>query len=319
MLMVCLPAKRVYADTARYNPHFVTDTEKSKADCYVIRANIESIADSGNDYCLLNNYYSMDLSKIDGFQFSYKAWLQACQCQRPNVNFNGKITYIMGGNATGQINEDNVSASYNDVETKFSKIIEIYRYGVGNDDTLFCLYATSERCATCGLFCHRILSTKDVYLYDYRGVCTGINSYVADEGESVVITPTFNEYTERVDYKIRYEGETSYSNLIAGTERNGMYVSIGANHSVTLSNINKSNGSFDILPMPYDRSGALPYGFNEMTETKVSHITFPDTQKPVITQLQSVYDRTLGTVTVGFSATDNKPLPTDWFSFDGSF
>jgi len=317
IISLIIPAKDVYADNPRYVPNLVTDTEMSRPDLYVERACIENALDCGNDYKILSVYYATDLTKVDAFQFTYKTWLQACNCQKPNVVGNGKITYLIGGVVTGQVNDDEVLESYSKASTRWSAYTDIYRYGTGKADTVFCSYSQGEKCQTCGLWCNRVVATKDMYLFDYRGVCIGIDSFSADDGDSIVIKPSYNLYTEKVDYKIRYEGESTYSYLLSGTERNGMNVSIGADRSITLSNVNSSKGSFDILPVPYDRNGQLPYGFNESLESKVSHITFPDKQKPTITQLESTYDRTKGSVTVGFTASDNLPLPSDCFSFDG--
>ena len=296
---------------------FYCDTSRSLPECYVEKGSIDYVLPSGNDYGMITNYYQLDLTKADGFQIVYKTWLQRCNCAQPNVIRKGRITYSIGGAVVIQLNDDYLADSIDNVPLKETIVTDLSERNLGVGNTGICIYSTGERCSTCGNWVKRTVMSKDIVLYDYRGVCTSINSAETTAGGTVTIRPTFNKYTTNVSYLIKYAGDSQYYPLIPGSERNSMGVSIGSDYSIVLTNVNKSKGNFDILPVPYDRSGSLPYGFNENTDSHVAHIVIKDTEKPVITQLPNVYDRVNGKVTVEFSATDNEPLPTDCYSFDG--
>lgn len=311
--------KRVLAavNTANQDVTFFTDTELSNPERYVQKGDFECAVLSVKDYSLQKNKVKLNLTNIDGFQISYKSILSPCSCGTPTVQRRGRVTYAINGQNIYQVIDCHITNNIDEAPLFFSDYADITNSGLSAGETEFDIFSPYDKCMGCGEYCERIVMTKNIYLFDNRGVCEYIDSYAVNPGDTVILTPRYNQYTVHADYKIKYAGDKAYRNIIYGKETNGMTVTAGADRTIIISGINKSKGNFDILPVPYDRSGSLPFGFNESTETKVSHITVNDVEKPVITRKADVYDRINGTVTVEFSATDNEPLPANCYSFDG--
>lgn len=267
--------------------------------------------------------YIEDLTHIDAIQFGYVNWVQDCGCGTQNYKYEGVCQFkIIDTPVQCMERKLCVQPDYNKplCPWEYSSLYDLTSYNLNGKYKIECTSISPyDQCLTCGKKIERRSRGGAFLMYDYRGICTGINSETIGIGESTVIRPTFNKYTQNVAYKIKYDGEAAYSDLKAGQQKNGMTVTINNDYSVMLSNVTAKCGNFEIIPLPYDRTGQLPYGFNESTGTAVkkAYIQVVDKTEPIVNRLENVYDRDKGTVTVSFTATDEGGLPLDCYSFDG--
>lgn len=212
--------------------------------------------------------YILDFTNIDAIEFGYKNFARKCcstpiysyPCMTvfsiPEIGFRDEETYIY-------YLQD---MSYVTGSIRYSERFDFTKYNLkGKHGVDTATYTKYDRCLNCGTNILKECFGGYFIIYDYRGLCTYVNSPTVVAGSSTKVSPKFNKYTNSVAYKIRYEGEQYFSPLTVGTQRNGMTASLNRDFSLTLSNVTSKLGSFEILPVALDRTVQKPYEFNEMT------------------------------------------------------
>lgn len=282
----------------------------SREDCVVyVSYNAFIAGESSVEPQRIRNF-EVDFTNIDAFRMEYSFWCDACYCQKPtfsrgtyyNIKFkdlyNKNVTEIFYGNDRGH--------------SIWTPVIDLYGADYHNEIISCDIMLPSERCSVCGKDSIAMSASAGGFeFYDYRGVCTEFPSVSVEDGESVTLNPKFNAYTKRVEYKIKYEGDAVFTPLKNGTQANGMNVVIGADNSISITNVNRSKGSyFEILPVTYDKNNQLPYKFDENNNSHVARISIAQSsvQNPGQNPLQEEVNNDPPVVTPSVTEVPNNPV-----------
>ena len=220
--------------------------------------------------------FEFDFTNMDAFKMQYCIWSDSCYCIYPkfayDIYYNIKFSdlYFKHIGAT-EVKLKAEGATY--VQSEWTPVINFDGKDYHSEIISCDIMLPEETCSVCGKTLLTNANAGGFEIYDYRGVCTDFPSATVEDGGTLTLCPSFNAYTKRVEYKIRYEGETAFSPLSSGIQPNGMQVTINGDNTIVLSNVNKSKGSyFEILPVTYDRSNQLPYNFNENNNSHIARI-----------------------------------------------
>lgn len=195
--------------------------------------------------------------------------------------------------------------------------IDIKKYRFGSANISYDATARMKQCSYCGTKTPTQVFYYGVNFYDYRGVATMKNERLTvANGQSVTLTPSYNEYTDHVQWGIRYPGESGFTLLSEGTNRGGIVASGVKNRSITLTSIPFSSDGIDVGVFVYDENGSLPAGTSFPNTPFFTKLVSIDNEGPVIDIIKTP-DKVNKAINVTVNASDKGGLPSEAYSWDG--
>lgn len=149
---------------------------------------------------------------------------------------------------------------------------DLAKYSLGEEVVDISWYDEGyEKCEGCNKVLQKGFQIYDMFIYDYRGICSNISSVSNTEKGIVTINAAVDKYVKRCEWKIKFENTEEYITLCDGLLENGMII-MGANTSnLTIQNMPGDKGKvMSVELFTYDENGQklteLPDGYCPYTE-----------------------------------------------------
>ena len=202
---------------------------------------------------------------------------------------------------------------------------ESYGYGPNEDisgenwgveKVVIDLYNPRTTCRSCGSQVSRVSSLPGwIYVRDYRGSAK-LSDLTVGWGDSVTISPEYNQYADHVSWAIRYYGETSFAPLSDGQKSDGMVISGANTKNLTITNFPATTSPITLGLYIYDKNNQLPVGSSLPNTKYTMSVRGYDLTGPVV-NVSKVPDEANGCIVVKIEATDPGGLYAYPYSFDG--
>ena len=256
-----------------------------------------------------------DLTEYDTMTAPYALPIQRCCDRLVQPAENGFWIAINGQQVYADTKQEVTNNIYGPNVKKPE--INIKGYRSRNATITYDGVARMKQCSYCGTNTPTQFFFSGLSFYDYRGVATMQTERLSiTKGQNVTLTPSYNEYTDHVEWGIRYPGESGFTLLSEGTNRGGIVASGVKNRNITLSSIPFSAEGIDIGVFVYDENGNLPAGTCFPETPFFTKLASVDEEGPVI-NISKAADMANKAVNVTINAMDNVGLPNDAYSWDG--
>lgn len=264
---------------------------------------------------LITYTVTSDISKVDTLNVPYALVVEKC-CSNPrfpNVNYveviiNGRTAYHSGEMALVDM------LLHSKVE---EHTVDVKAYRSSNASITFNVNCQNLICENCGQNQNTQCVFTGLWFMDYRA-----RAYVSTANANVDylgsyrMEPRFSDRTSSIAWAVRYPGESGYTFLNEGTNRDGLVATGVTSRAVEISNVPCVPGGFDLGVFVYDDEGDLPGGTQFPYTPFFTHINVTDNIKPQI-EVKKTIDSSTKSVIVTITGTDNVGLHDTPYSWDG--
>lgn len=215
---------------------------------------------------------SGNISKMDKLYLPHIIYVADC-CGNQQLPKNCYLEYYIDDLLIYR-NDQIVTCQTGGIPALTDVYVDVRPYRTTNAKMDYRYMMTSVKCSNCGKLVDPILAFGGVYFYDYRGIATfTATTYTVETGGSITIAPSYNEYSYRYNWAIKYPEDNFYTLLKDGVNAKGLCASGVSTKNLTLSAIPYVAGGFDVGVFCYDECGSLPCGNEYPSICPSTHVT----------------------------------------------
>ena len=259
--------------------------------------------------------FTADLTKADEILIKYGVTREKC-CSNPSFSRETLFKVLLDGHQIHYCDEyDYVDTIYDVIYNDYFVNAKSYRRSSASmKASTNCIMRECNNCHHKPYVQFRI---NKISAIDRRGKAENVPRSVHVEPlGTTTISYDFNEYAANVRWVVKYKGESSFTPLDDGQNRDGLKVSGAYSKSLTLSNVPKSFNGSQIGALVYDSDGQLPANTSYPNTPYYTTVDVYDATPPIV-EINKKIDTNSKSVIIEVIASDNVGLGDKPYSYDG--
>ena len=259
--------------------------------------------------------FTADLTKADEILIRYGVTREKC-CSNPSFSRETLFKVLLDGHQIYYCDEyDYVDTIYDIIYNDYFVNAKPYRRDSANMKASVNCYM--RKCNNCQNEPYVQFRINKISAIDRRGKAENVPRSVHVEPlGTTTISYDFNEYTANVRWVVKYRGESSFTPLYDGLNRDGLIVSGAYSKSLNLLNVPKSFNGAQIGALVYDSDEQLPANTSYPDTPYYTTVDVYDVTPPLV-EINKKIDTDSKSVIIEVIASDNIGLGDKPYSYDG--